>query len=247
MSSHRNNTYIIDTSVLIDDPDVLIKLRDSKIVLPAAVIKEIDGIKKYADPNEPRAKAVRRVARVLDGLSSRQDITKGAITSAGSTISIYHRYVFIDDLASQGDNRIIGAALELTKGTSDNVILLSTDRNLRTVARSYGIYAENYPFSSDPHNRGTKMRPHDTESTVARQMRSSAEQSTESTQVQHQFRFEMRNYIFISCLILIGIDSIAVLVGIIVMVSVVAVGMYCLIPLVEAFEKYPKSRGSFFR
>ncbi len=138
--------FVIDTSVLIEDPDVLFKLGGNEIVIPTAVIKELDGLKRHPDPDEHRAKAARQVTRTLDMLGSYQDISTGARTSAGSIVRICNQYNVIDDLASSADNRIVGTAIRLKKQSAGRVILVSTDVNMRNVTRSYKIKAENYPF-----------------------------------------------------------------------------------------------------
>lgn len=144
--NNKRKTYVLDTSVVIEDPDVFYKLGDGEVVIPTAVIKEIDGIKRNPDPEEPRAKAARKVARTLDRLGSYQDISTGAITSSGSTVRICNRYTVIDDLASNADNRIVGTAIKLKEESDEKVILVSTDGNMRNIARAYRIRAENYPF-----------------------------------------------------------------------------------------------------
>jgi len=147
----RNKTYVLDTSVLIEDPDVFFKLGDGDIVLSTAVIKEIDGLKRNPDPEDVRAKAARKVSRTLDRIGSYGDISTGARTFAGSTVLITTDHTEIDDLASNADNRIVGTAIRLTKEAGDNsVILVSTDSNMRNVTRAYGIRSENYPFCISP-------------------------------------------------------------------------------------------------
>jgi predicted ribonuclease YlaK len=141
--------YVLDTSVLIEDPDVFYKLGGNEIVVPTAVIKEIDGLKKNADPDDHRGKAARKVARILDRLGSYQDISTGAKTPVGSVIRIFNRYSQIDDLASNVDNRVVGTAIRLREESGAKVILVSTDGNMRNVARAYKIRAENYPFMLD--------------------------------------------------------------------------------------------------
>jgi len=143
----RKKIFVIDTSVLIEDPDVLFKLGGNEIVIPTAVLKELDGLKKHPDPNEYRAKAARQVTRTLDMLGSYQDISTGDRTSAGSIVRICNQYKVVDDLASSADNRIVGTAIKLKEEGTGRVILVSTDGNMRNVTRSYKIKAENYPFS----------------------------------------------------------------------------------------------------
>jgi predicted ribonuclease YlaK len=149
MKGRQESIYVIDTSVLIEEPDIFFKLGNNQIVIPTAVIKEIDGLKKNPDPGERRAKAARKVARTLDMLGSLQDIAAGARTSAGSIVRICSRHTAIDDLASNADNRIVGAAIKIKEETQGNVILVTTDGNMRNVTRAYGIKAENYPFYLD--------------------------------------------------------------------------------------------------
>ena len=146
MKQKQKNIYVVDTCVLIDDPDIFYKLGDSQIVVPTAVIKELDCLKRNPDPKEHRAMAARKVARTLDMLGSHQDIAEGAKTSTGSTVRIINRHVPIDDLASSADNRIVGTALKLKEETDSNVILVSADGNMRNVTRSYGIEATSYPL-----------------------------------------------------------------------------------------------------
>jgi predicted ribonuclease YlaK len=142
----KKKIYVLDTSVLIEDPDALYKFKGNELVIPTAVIKEIDGLKKDHDPDSGRGKAAREVARTLDRLGSYQDISEGAKTSAGTSIRICTQYKAIDDLASNADNRIVGTAIKLKEETDSQVILVSTDGNMRNITRAYKIRAENYPF-----------------------------------------------------------------------------------------------------
>jgi PhoH-like ATPase len=138
--------FVLDTCVILEDPDVFFKLGRKWIVVPTAVIRELDGLKRSSDSK--KACAARRAARTLDDLSYRQNITIGAITSAGSAVRIFNRYETLDDLESWADNRILGAAVRLkSENAHYNVVIVTKDRNMRTVGRVYGIEAENYPLS----------------------------------------------------------------------------------------------------
>jgi len=140
----RETIYVVDTSVLMADPKVLFRLRCSQIVIPLAVIKELDGLKN--NKNKARASAARRVTLILDELGSTQDIVSGAETFSGSVVRIFSRYIAIDGLASAADNKIVGAALSLKlDAIKANVIVLTRDGNMRNVTRAYGMKAENYP------------------------------------------------------------------------------------------------------
>ena len=137
-------TYVVDTSVLIDEPDIFYKLGKSEIVIPIAVIRELDGLKK--SEVVATASSARKVSRTLDRLGGTQNIAKWAITSAGSKVQICNRYQTVNDLASVADNKIVGTALKLNETSENNVIMLTTDGNMRNVARAHGLRAEPYPF-----------------------------------------------------------------------------------------------------
>ncbi|MGO9611739.1 MAG: PIN domain-containing protein, partial [Dissulfurispiraceae bacterium] len=66
--SKRQTTYVLDTTVLLYEPNLMYKLRDNVIVIPAVVIREMDGLKR--NQNENTAQAARQVARTLDLLGS---------------------------------------------------------------------------------------------------------------------------------------------------------------------------------
>ena len=142
----KEDVFVVDTSVIIDDPDVFFALGQKWIIVPTAVIGELDGLKRSRDSK--KASAAKRASRTLDDLGYRQNIAFGAITSAGSVVRIFNRYATVDDLESSADNRIVGAAVRLKEENEHyNVVLITNDINMRNVTRAYGVKAENYPFS----------------------------------------------------------------------------------------------------
>lgn len=159
MNGTNGKVLVVDTCVFIKDPDIFYKIGNDEIVVPGAVIKELDGLKRHPDPENPKARAARKVSRILDELGSRQDISKGAKTSAGSTVRIFTSYKKIDDLASNVDNRIVGSALALREKTGRDIVLVSMDGNMRNVARGYSLTAANYPFKDVSSHEMPKVRP----------------------------------------------------------------------------------------
>ena len=105
------DVFVLDTCVILEDPDIFFNLGEKWIIVPAAVISELDGLKRSSDSK--KAGAARKASRTLDNLSYRQNIAFGAITSAGSVVRIFNRYETVYDLASWADNRIVGAAVRL--------------------------------------------------------------------------------------------------------------------------------------
>jgi PhoH-like ATPase len=137
--------FVLDTSVIIDDPDIFFNLGRKWIIVPTVVIRELDGLKRSSDTK--RSGAARKASKTLDNLGYRQDIAFGAITSAGSVVRIFNRHIMIDGLASAADNHIVGSAIRLQiENKHCHVVLITNDRNMRNVSRSYGIQAEQYPL-----------------------------------------------------------------------------------------------------
>ena len=146
MNDEQEDVYVLDTSVLINDPNILCKLRRTRIFVPTAAIREIDGLKRSL--NSKKSGAAKKVLKTLDTLGCREYVAFGAITSAGSQVKIFFKYKRVCDLHSMGDNQILGSALKLQEENLHyHVILLSNDRKLRSVTKAYGLEARQYPFS----------------------------------------------------------------------------------------------------
>jgi predicted ribonuclease YlaK len=137
-----SKTYVCDTTVLIEDPDVFYKT-GGQFVIPLVVMRELDGLKKSDDMNV--AKAARQVSRTLDRIGSYADLTKGVELSTGSILKILNAYDRVDALASDADNKVIGTALKLRREGAGDVVLVSTDGNMRIVARALGVKSAFWP------------------------------------------------------------------------------------------------------
>jgi len=144
----KKKTYVLDTTVLIYDPDIFYKLGDADIVVPLAAIKELDGLKK--SESDLVSKSAREVSRMLDRISSYSDMREtGGKVSSGARIFIETSYEKVEGLASEGDQKITGTALYLKKKGVKNLILATTDTNMRIVGRTYGINVEHYPYKAE--------------------------------------------------------------------------------------------------
>ena len=144
----KKKTYVLDTTVLIYDPDIFYKLGDADIVVPLAAIKELDGLKK--SQSDLVAQSARQVSRMLDRISSYSDIKEaGGKISSGARIFIETNYEKVEGLASEEDQKIIGTALFLKKKGVENLILATADTNMRIVGRTFGIKVEYYPYKAE--------------------------------------------------------------------------------------------------
>ena len=140
--------YILDTNVLIHDPSALTRFDEHDVVLPIAVLEEMDKVKRGFDE---LARNVRAVSRQLDEISADcHDLDKGCPLPGGGSLffELNHRALEIlpESLArGSGDNRIIAVTMALQKDHPErDVILVSKDINLRIKARALGLNAEDY-------------------------------------------------------------------------------------------------------
>ncbi len=141
-------TFILDTNVLLYDPQALYKFEDNSIVIPITVIEEIDRFKK--DMNETGRNA-RHISRLMDQLRKDGSLTKGIHLENGGQVrvEIYEEKVMKrlppELRVDRGDNRILAVAVDLhEKDVTNPVILVTKDTNLRIKADALGLVAEDY-------------------------------------------------------------------------------------------------------
>lgn len=139
-------TYILDTSVLIHDPNSFRNFKGSEVIIPINVLDELDKLKTF--PNDA-GKNARVCIRYLDELSEKGAIHKG-IKADNVSLKI-DTAITSDKFGTSGyvDNKILACAeanklRNSKKKTPTETILVSRDINLRIRARAADILAENY-------------------------------------------------------------------------------------------------------
>lgn len=139
--------FVLDTSVLVHDPQALKVFQDNDIVIPIAVVEEIDSHKKRQDDIGRNA---RWVSSFLDKLRSNGHLDVGIpLGENRGTIRVELNHQQIDRLPAaldrtKIDNRIIAVALALKDSSDLPVILVTKDINMRIKADALGIPAEDY-------------------------------------------------------------------------------------------------------
>ncbi len=139
-------TYVIDTNVLLHNPDALFAFEDNHVVIPFAVIEEIDNQKKRQDEIGRNARVV---SRELDALRESGSLSEGVDLPKGGrlTIELNHSGMrgFPQGLdLEKFDNRILAVAYNLNNSGGDPVTLVTKDLNLRIKADVLGIRAEDF-------------------------------------------------------------------------------------------------------
>jgi PhoH-like ATPase len=138
--------YVLDTNVLLHDPESLFSFDDNQIILPLSVIEELDHIKRRPDDVGRNA---REASRKLDGLRMQGHLSEGVKIPNGGSIRIdlngnksYELLGGID--LNTVDNRILALGYHLTKNHHDKVVLVTKDLNLRIKADVLGILTEDF-------------------------------------------------------------------------------------------------------
>jgi len=138
--------YILDTNVLLHDPNSLLAFKSNTVLIPIEVLEEIDRFKRESTELGQNARAV---SRSLDGLRAKGHLNKGVkLENGGMLRIIFHERngeAALPFNQNSVDNRIIAVAMEVQKREPKSpAILVSKDINLRIKADSLGLPAEDY-------------------------------------------------------------------------------------------------------
>ncbi|BES72541.1 PhoH family protein [Marinobacter nanhaiticus D15-8W] len=146
--------YVLDTNVLIHDPNALLNFEEHDVIIPMTVLEELDSLKsgKQAVAADCR-QAIRNIDKLL-GDASPKNIERGVpIVRARKaeplgTLSILMsaEHTGSHSLPEHlNDNKIINtlAALQ-ARHTDRDIILVSKDINMRLKARGFGVEAQDY-------------------------------------------------------------------------------------------------------
>jgi PhoH-like ATPase len=142
--------YILDTNVVLHDPNALLNFADNNVLIPIEVIEEIDRFKRESSELGQNA---RTVSRMLDGFRGDGSLSEGVKLPNGGKLKIAfqkngsgHSNSDSHILNSNSvDNRILAFAASVQKAQPKNpTILVSKDINLRIKADALGLQAEDY-------------------------------------------------------------------------------------------------------
>ncbi len=139
-------TFVLDTSVLLADPESIYAFGGADVVLPLKVIEELDNHKGRLDEVGRAARTTARLLEELRSTSAGQDLVEPTPLVGGGTLRVVINGLRLDRIRELGldvdkaDNRILAAAL----GIEAPVTLVSADVNLRLKAAAVGLRAEEY-------------------------------------------------------------------------------------------------------
>jgi PhoH-like ATPase len=135
-------TYVLDTNVLIHDPEAILHFEENDIVLPITVIEELDNLKKG---NGEIPYSARHALRLIDSFREQGNLSSGVLLTGGGKL----RVIFEEDKSinkANNDDRIISTALFLLKKAKNDqpVILVSKDTSVRIKADAYNLVTQDY-------------------------------------------------------------------------------------------------------
>lgn len=136
-------SFVLDTNVLIHDPEALFTFEGGRIIIPLIVVEELDRFKRS---NDDRGRNARLVSRYLDELRQHGKLSDGVPLEHGGQlkVEVQARAKLPSTFDSSSmDNRILEMALGLAE-QGDQVIFITKDINLRIKAESIGLVAEDY-------------------------------------------------------------------------------------------------------
>jgi PhoH-like ATPase len=141
--------YVLDTNVLLHDPNSLLNFQKNNVLIPIEVIEEIDRFKRESTELGQNA---RTVSRTLDALRGRGRLSEGVELENGGCLRIIFQKAGQSEKnghaimsSNNVDNRIVSLAIGVQKShPKQPTILVSKDINLRIKADALGLQAEDY-------------------------------------------------------------------------------------------------------
>ena len=139
--------YILDTNVLLHDPNAIFSFEDNEVVIPLVVIEEVDGQKRRQDEVGRHA---RLIAHHLDELRLDGKLSEGVALKRGGKLRVELKHESTrhlpDDLdPRKPDNQVIALTLQLREENEGvPVVLVSKDINVRVKADALNLRAQDY-------------------------------------------------------------------------------------------------------
>ncbi len=151
-STNQPILYVLDTNVLIHDPNALLNFEEHHVAIPMTVLEELDKLK---DGKHSVAAECRQAIRLIDktlGEASPDEVEKGVPIDRGTGVLKGYLSILMSKREENSllpdhlnDNIIINQLIDLHAREKDlRVVLVTKDINMRLKARACGIEAEDY-------------------------------------------------------------------------------------------------------
>ncbi|MEQ1861393.1 MAG: PhoH family protein [Chthoniobacteraceae bacterium] len=155
--------YVLDTNVLLHDPQSMFQFEDNVVHIPVEVLEELDRFKSESTTRGANAREVHR--RLSERFRTTGEMKTGVRMENGGELRIrVNSNVVFDDHGwhllgeaqkfkelkalfpdlSLNDNRILASAVYLADSNKDKTILVTKDINMQLKARVLGLEAQDY-------------------------------------------------------------------------------------------------------
>lgn len=152
-STEQPILYVLDTNVLIHDPNALLNFEEHHVAIPMTVLEELDKLKagKHSVAAECR-QAIRMIDQVL-GEATPEQVEQGVPIQRGKSGPRGSMSILMSKRAEPimllpenlNDNKIINQLVELrSRNPGTSVVLVTKDINMRLKARACGIDSQDY-------------------------------------------------------------------------------------------------------
>ncbi len=138
---------MIDTNVLLHDPDAISKFHDNDVIIPLNVLEELDGMKRFSDE---LGKNARHIIRYIDALKEKKegDLQSGVKIENGIVVRVLVDMKPGEKTAfplspDRSTNKILLVAFKLREN-GEKVVIVSKDFVVRVKAEAIGLEAEDY-------------------------------------------------------------------------------------------------------
>ncbi|MFH0938479.1 MAG: PhoH family protein [Planctomycetota bacterium] len=139
-------TFVLDTNVLLHNPNSLFAFKDNRVVLALAVIEELDHFKHG---NDELGRNARQTIRAIDQCRELGSLRDGVPMKNGGVLQVVMQRDLSGQLSNVGllgdsaDNHILSTALALQQKGA-RVTFVSKDINARVKADALGLRVEDF-------------------------------------------------------------------------------------------------------
>ena len=146
-------TFVIDTNVLLHDPEAIERFVDNDVVICLAILEELDKMKHYTDE---LGKNARSVIRYIDSITKGFDIQTGISLNHGINLRLIVDVKAVNEkkgfplTLDRAKNKILLIANHLQE-KGEKVVIVSKDLVMRVKSQAIGIEAEDYESLKEPY------------------------------------------------------------------------------------------------
>ncbi len=155
-------TIVLDTNVLLANPDTLLSFAGDEVIIPETVLGEIDKLKTQRVDPDLRFRG-RQVSRMLFELSEKGRLVDGVELPNGGTVRVVPLSSEIDLpeglTGRNADDRILAVAYQVCNQGCSDLLLVTNDLNMLLKAQALGINVERRAEAEGGWTRTYIVRP----------------------------------------------------------------------------------------